>query len=91
MPRWVGASWSAVRPSALSVHLEAPQVSARNVWPGSITELASLADRIRLTVRGDRTALVDVTPAAVAELDLTPGRTVWLSAKATDLSAYPQP
>jgi molybdate transport system ATP-binding protein len=36
-------------------------------------------------------ATVDVTAAAVAELDLAPGRRVWLSAKATDVSAYPAP
>ena len=29
--------------------------------------------------------------AAVAELVLVPGRRVWLSAKATDVSAYPAP
>ena len=33
-------------------------------------------------------ALVDVTPAAVAELGLDAGREVWLSAKATEAEAY---
>jgi len=31
---------------------------------------------------------VDVTPAAVAELSLSPGSQVWLSVKATDLEVY---
>jgi molybdate transport system ATP-binding protein len=31
---------------------------------------------------------VDVTPAAVAELSLDPGREVWLTVKATDLEVY---
>lgn len=35
------------------------------------------------------TAVVEVTPAAVADLDLRPGVTVWLSAKATEVSIYP--
>ena len=89
-----GRAARAGRRSALRAvrHTSTPHGSARATSgrPRS-TELAPLADRIRLTVRGDRAALVDVTPAAVAELDLAPGRTVWLSAKATDLSAYPQP
>jgi len=36
-------------------------------------------------------ALVDVTPAAVAELGLSAGQQVWLSAKATEVVAYPAP
>jgi molybdate transport system ATP-binding protein len=32
---------------------------------------------------------VDVTPAAVAELSLSPGSEVWLMVKATDLEVYP--
>jgi molybdate transport system ATP-binding protein len=82
----------AVRPSAFTVHtLEPPVSSARNLWPGRVTALAPLADRIRLTVTGTQTAMVDVTALAVAELALAPGTTVWLAAKATDLVAYPAP
>jgi molybdate transport system ATP-binding protein len=81
-----------VRPSAFTVHTDAPQASsARNVWQGRVTALAPLADRIRLTVTGAQTAMVDVTAVAVAELSLAPGVPVWLAAKATDLVAYPAP
>jgi molybdate transport system ATP-binding protein len=48
-----------------------------------------LADRVRLDLEGKPSALVDVTPAAVAELSLRPGSQVWLTAKATDLEVYP--
>jgi molybdate transport system ATP-binding protein len=82
----------ALRPSALTVHTSAPHdSSARNVWPGKVQSLAPLADRIRLSVRGDQSVLVDVTAAAVAELGLAPGTPVWLAAKATDVTAYPAP
>jgi molybdate transport system ATP-binding protein len=82
----------AVRPSALTVHTEAPHASsARNILSGRIESMAPLADRIRLTVVGDVEALVDVTASAVAELELAPGRQVWLSAKATDVLSYPEP
>jgi molybdate transport system ATP-binding protein len=82
----------AVRPSAFTVHTEAPHASsARNVWQGTIASLAPLADRIRLTVVGGVETLVDVTASAVAELDLAPGRQVWVAAKATDVVSYPAP
>ncbi len=44
-----------------------------------------------MQVDGTPPALVDITPAAVTELDLTAGAPVWLSAKATDLDTYPEP
>jgi len=47
-----------------------------------------LADRVRLNLDGQPSALVDVTPAAVAELSLSPGRQVWLTTKATELEVY---
>lgn len=87
-----GRVLAALRPSAITVHTEAPHhSSARNVWPATITSLAPLGDRIRVSTTGELPATVDVTAAAVAELELAPGRRVWLSAKATDVSAYPAP
>jgi molybdate transport system ATP-binding protein len=87
-----GRVLAAVRPSAITVHTTAPiGSSARNVWPATITSLAPLGDRIRVGTAGPPAATVDVTAGAVAELELGPGRTVWLSAKATDVSVYPAP
>jgi molybdate transport system ATP-binding protein len=79
----------ALRPSAVVVSTERPEDgSARNVWPAKITGLMLLADRVRLDLDGQPPALADVTPAAVAELSLSPGRQVWLAAKATELEVY---
>ena len=67
----------AVRPSAFAVSLREPQAaSPRNTWPARVAGLTFLADRIRLDVKGTPSALVDVTPAAVAELSLEPGSRV---------------
>jgi molybdate transport system ATP-binding protein len=80
----------AVRPSAIVVSTQPPQSSsARNTWQAKITGLTLLADRVRLDLDGLPPALVDVTPAAVAELSLDPGTEVWLAVKATDLEVYP--
>jgi molybdate transport system ATP-binding protein len=87
-----GRVLAAVRPSAITVHTEAPHgSSARNIWAATITSLAPLGDRIRVNTEGELAATVDVTAAAVAELRLAPGTQVWLSAKATDVTAYPAP
>jgi molybdate transport system ATP-binding protein len=79
----------AVRPSAVTVASVAPRgSSARNAWPGRVAGLTLLADRIRLAIEGAPPVLADVTPAAVADLELRPGREVWLAVKATDLEVY---
>ena len=80
----------AVGPLAIVVSTQAPQSSsARNTWQAKVTGLMLLADRVRLDLDGQPPALVDVTPAAVAELSLGPGRQVWLTVKATDLRSTP--
>ncbi|MGZ4783301.1 MAG: ABC transporter ATP-binding protein [Oryzihumus sp.] len=80
-----------LRPSAITVHTVRPEhASVRNVWAGTIESLELLTDRVRVNVEGTPSALVDVTPAAVAELGLGPGQDVWLSAKATETDAYPE-
>jgi molybdate transport system ATP-binding protein len=79
----------AVRPSALTVSIQRPQASsARNTWQARIAGLTLLADRVRLDLDGQPPALADVTPAAVAELSLSPGGVVWVTTKATDLEVY---
>jgi molybdate transport system ATP-binding protein len=79
----------AMRPSAVVVSTQRPQPSsARNTWPAKVVGLTLLADRVRLDLEGQPPVLVDVTPAAVAELSLDPGSQVWLTVKATDLEVY---
>ncbi|MEO7070044.1 MAG: ABC transporter ATP-binding protein [Nostocoides sp.] len=78
-----------LRPSAITVHPDHPGPgSPRNVWSGEIVDLEFVADRVRVQVAGPPDALVDLTAAALAELDLGPGSRVWLSAKATETEAY---
>jgi molybdate transport system ATP-binding protein len=92
LPGLDGEVLVALRPSAIAVHTEHPEHgSPRNIWEGTIGGLEMLADRVRVQVDGRPNALVDLTPAAVAELDLRPGMHVWLTAKATEVDIYPDP
>ncbi len=52
--------------------------------------VAPLGDRVRLTLDGPPAMTVDVTAQAVAELGLASGLAVWLSAKAVDVTVYPE-
>ncbi|HTZ44283.1 MAG TPA: ABC transporter ATP-binding protein [Jatrophihabitans sp.] len=82
----------AVPPAALLLHAGRPErLSARNVWPATVTGLELLTDRVRVRVGGTPPALVDITPGALAELALGEGTRVWLSAKATEVTCYPDP
>jgi molybdate transport system ATP-binding protein len=81
-----------LRPSAITIQTAQPtHASPRNVWKGTVVALEQLADRVRVQVDAAPPALVDITPAAVADLALQPGTGVWLSAKATETEAYPDP
>jgi len=93
-----GDHWRAFDPHAVTVDLAAPSGSARNRWPGQVMSATPYGGVVRLVVRlaGDgpetgEDVLADVTPAAAAELGLTPGRPVWLSVKETSVRSYPAP
>ncbi|MFV0463807.1 MAG: ABC transporter ATP-binding protein [Nostocoides sp.] len=78
-----------LRPSTITVQASRPdQASARNIWPGRIRELEVVGERVRAVVDGAPEAIVDLTPASVADLELRPNVEVWLTAKATDIDAF---
>jgi molybdate transport system ATP-binding protein len=81
----------AIRPTSVALHVTPPGGSPRNVWHGLVTGLEPVGDRVRVAVRARPALLADVTPAAVADLRLAPGREVWASVKATEVAAYPAP
>ncbi|WP_157559130.1 sulfate/molybdate ABC transporter ATP-binding protein [Nocardioides sp. Soil774] len=78
----------AFTPDAVTVSLAEPEGSSRLHWHGPVGTLAPHGDAVRLMVHAEPDLLADVTPAAAAELELVPGREVWLSAKATAVSRY---
>jgi len=82
----------ALAPTAIALHITEPRDSSyRNVWRGVVEGMELLTDRVRVSVAGHPDALVDITAAAVAELSLAEGTSVWLTAKATELDVYPYP
>jgi molybdate transport system ATP-binding protein len=84
-----GDAFVAFPPSALALHPERPDGSPRNAWPATVTGLQRHGDNLRVQLEGPIVAAADVTPAAAAQLRLTPGQSVWAAVKAAETRAYP--
>jgi molybdate transport system ATP-binding protein len=78
-----------IHPNAVSLHRREPEGSARNRWIGEITGFDLLGDRVRVRLAGEVPLVAEVTPAAVAEMSLTEGESVWATVKATEITTYP--
>ncbi|MGH9039432.1 MAG: ABC transporter ATP-binding protein [Acidimicrobiia bacterium] len=83
-----GEVFAVVHPRAVSLHRERPGGSPRNVWSGTVDGLDYEGERVRVMVGGTLPIVAEVTPGAVADLRLGDGGMVWVSVKATEISAY---
>jgi molybdate transport system ATP-binding protein len=73
-------------PTAVSVFPNDEHGSPRNSFAVTITDLEPHGDQIRVHAGG---LSADITPAASADLGLTPGMTVYFVVKATAIAVYP--
>ncbi|MFF3544101.1 ABC transporter permease [Streptomyces platensis] len=80
-----------IAPEAVSVHLDRPTGSPRNVWPGTVRELTSAGSRLRVLITSPEAPdlVAEITPSAALELGLADGVPVWTSVKATEVSLVP--
>ncbi|MGH8902456.1 MAG: ABC transporter ATP-binding protein [Egibacteraceae bacterium] len=84
-----GDVFAVVRPRAVAIYRHQPDGSPRNVWAGVVDGLDAQGDRVRVHVNGPIPVVAEITPAAVAALDLARGGDVWVSIKATEVEVYP--
>ncbi|MFI6770828.1 ABC transporter permease [Streptomyces sp. NPDC050355] len=77
-----------IAPEAVSVHLDKPAGSPRNIWPGTVREITSAGSRLRVLVTSQQAPdlVAEITPSAALELGLADGVSVWTSVKATEVS-----
>lgn len=73
-------------PSSVAVYLNRPTGSPRNAFAAKILELEPHGSQVR--VRTDELS-ADVTVPVVAELELMPGREIFLIVKASEVAIYP--
>ncbi|WP_308011954.1 ABC transporter ATP-binding protein [Actinacidiphila acidipaludis] len=87
-----GPAFVAFPPSAVTLHRDRPDSSARNAWQARITGMETHGDQIRVALTGEADGLplaADLTTVAVAELGLDTGALVWAGVKAAQTHAYP--
>jgi molybdate transport system ATP-binding protein len=88
-----GPAFAAFPPTAVAVYRGRPgEGSPRNTWPATVTDVEPYGGTFRVRLSGGPASpacAADVTAAAVAELDLIPGREVWVAVKATEIAVYP--
>ncbi len=77
-----------VAPHAIALYRARPDGSPRNTWSASVDDLEAVGDRVRVALAGPVPLVAEITPAAVADLGLAPGDTVWATVKATELEVY---
>jgi molybdate transport system ATP-binding protein len=81
-------------PAAVSLFLERPTGTPRNLWPGVVVGLEPHGDQVRVEIADvpgpGGAVLAEITPAAVAELGLEPGSRVWAGVKASAITTYPR-
>ena len=85
-----GEVFLAFAPSSVALHRARPEGSPRNTWPARVGAVERHGDRVRVRLDGPPLpAAADVTPGAVAELQLTEGTRLWAAVKATETRVYP--
>ncbi len=83
-----GPVFASFSPSSVSLYVDQPTGSPRNVWPGTVVSLAPHGDAVRVQVDAALPLFADITPSALAALRLQPADLVWASVKATEVSVY---
>lgn len=84
-----GDCWVTFAPDAVSLHRDRPEGSPRNVWPGRVSRVEAHAGRVRVGLESPFVMSAEITPAALTEVPLRPGASVWVSVKATQVRVHP--
>src|SRR5207237_5876216 len=79
-----GEVFAVVHPHAVSLYRQPPGGTPRNIWQGTVEALDLEGERVRVRVGGPLPIVAEVTPAAVADLQLADGGPVGASVKATE-------
>ena len=84
-----GEVFLAFPPSAVALFRGRPDGSPRNLWEATVGGIEPHGDQVRVHLDGALPAAADITPAALAELGLAEGDSVWAAVKAAETHAYP--
>jgi len=74
-----------LRPAEVSIHRERPEGSPRNVFRGTIVDVAIDGERVRVRLDSRPPLVAEITRGSLARLGLAPGEEVWASFKAVEV------
>ncbi len=80
-----GSVLATIHAHAISLHQHRPEGSPRNTWETTVTRVEHFGDRVRVQTGAPLPITAEVTPGAVADLELREGSAVWVSIKATEI------
>jgi molybdate transport system ATP-binding protein len=72
-------------PTEIALHVQRPEGSARNVFRGTVEEIAVSGGRARIRIRTSPPLVAELTTGSVERLGLEPGTDVWASCKAVEI------
>jgi molybdate transport system ATP-binding protein len=84
-----GPTLAVVAPAGVSVSRQRPEGEEKNVWPGQISAVDLMGDRVRVRIDGKPAITAEVLPAAVTELKLDDGGELWASVPPAAITVYP--
>ncbi|MFC3997410.1 ABC transporter ATP-binding protein [Nocardiopsis sediminis] len=84
-----GEVFAAFPPRAVALYRAVPGGTPRNTWRVVIDGIERFGDQVRVHLDGELALSADITPAALADLRLAPGDTVYAGVKAAEVSCYP--
>jgi molybdate transport system ATP-binding protein len=83
-----GQVYAAIRPEHVSLYVDQPHGSPRNVWPARLVSATPYGTAVRCDLDGPVPLTADITATAFAELGLGPDSAVWASVKAHEIEVY---
>ena len=87
--RVTGPTLAVIAPAGVSVSRQRPEREERNTWPGQISAVDLMGDRVRVRIEGKPPITAEVLPAAVTELKLDDGGDLWASVPPAAITVYP--
>jgi len=84
-----GPTLTVIAPAAVSVSRQRPEGPQENTWPGQISAVDLMGDRVRVRIDGTPPITAEVAPAAVDELKLDDGGELWATVSPAAITVYP--
>jgi len=84
-----GPVLAAISPADVSVSRQRPEGGQDNTWPGQVSAVDLMGDRVRVRISGSPAITAEVPPSAVDALKLDDGGRLWASVRPSAITVYP--